>query len=424
MESFSDLTDDPSIAAELRGLYKTVDDVDLLVGLLVQGTADPVPPLMKYMLYEHLLPLVYSPSVCGKAGQLTEYLTPDDLRYVYETDSPLRTMLQQHGLVGEGEGRDTVLCTMEELAISNIADYAGMNELWGVVLDDEYHGGYYAMVVVGSSLLLFTATGMYWLRDRLHRYAERHGIELQEKGKGLLFLYLLTAMVYTLQVPVYTVVALYLLFSCRFDLAITTYFLALMYLSAAHLFLYVIDIFARLLSGRMNRMLVTHHLVWAAVLFAAGYFRDIFAFRIAVVLDYFSTFEFGLFFLLFYSKLHARSLSPCAIILGRTAVAIFVLTRFLQFALLAYYFSATFSRMSTYGYQTVWFTLLVLVLTLMVAQTYTVYEYSKWKVLWGSPPDNDVETESAPYGCKTKESDGSPAHTLSSPNSKALDCPV
>eukprot|EP00755_Sulcionema_specki_P011359 Sspe_Gene.7610::Locus_2578_Transcript_1_1_Confidence_1.000_Length_1868::g.7610::m.7610 len=419
MASFSELTDDDNVVRKLERLYRSIDDLDLHVGLNIQRVTSVsiVPELMLYMVAEHAFSYLYSVDVCRYPERLTDtYLTKKGKEYVYSSESALNSLFARHfDLKGFDNTLFTYeesmsphvceLCTADDLAIDNLLDYVGMNELWDVVVHiDEFHGGYFSFVVTGAGYVLIIATAMSWVYYKLRTYMEDSDLSVKERDVPLLMYYLLTCAMYALQLPLYTVVALYLLFSCRFDETSVSYILPLQFLVSTHAYLYVTDIYVRHTSGNTNKMLVVHHVVWSAVLFSAAYFRDIFSLKVAVILDYFSLYEFGLFFLLFFSKLHSRNLTRSVVYFGRFAVGLFAVTRVLQFALLGYFFAESYSRMRTYDHVGVWVFQLLASTLLFVAQTYTLHEYSKWKPLWRSTKN----IMQLPYGLKAQMGGDSP----------------
>jgi len=131
-----------------------------------------------------------------------------------------------------------------------------------------------------------------------------------------------------------------------------------------------------------NRLLVLHHMAWFMLVGITFWTKSIFSSKLTVILDLFSTYEFGLFVLLFWSKLNDRRLLSVHKVLGQIGVGIFILSRFLQFALLAYFFAGSYEKMKSGSHLGLYFFELGLVTFLFCAQTYTVFFYLRWRSLW------------------------------------------
>ena len=118
-----------------------------------------------------------------------------------------------------------------------------------------------------------------------------------------------------------------------------------------HGLLYVVEGCVRAVL-RTNWLLLVHHTLWTVLIVIATDGEGVFAIKLDLMLDWMVCFEAPLFFTLILARLHAPVRLVQATLLG--GLAVYVLSRLMQTAMLAYYFSETYGRMQRAGQQQVY----------------------------------------------------------------------
>ena len=381
--SFDQLSKDPSIIAALQSLYASIDDVDLYVGLNIEQLGVGVlPHLIFFMVAEHAFfyllnfPLYRRPDLISSG-----FLTSEGLAYF--KNSTARGLISQHLQVPSRDKNlfttsmesllPAELCDMYHTELHNIFDFVGQDFLWDYFIgSDRFHQLFLT--------LLFMMAGFVVVYSGPMKLAHHHPV-FKHKTASLITFNAMSFAVYAIQAPVYTYLAVIFLFSCRFDQVADSSFIPIGILYTAHGVMYLVEAVIRSLVS-YNRLLVLHHVAWFMLVGVTFWTKSIFSSKLTVILDLFSTYEFGLFVLLFWSKVYDRRLLTVHKVLGQIGVWIFTVSRFLQFVLLVYFFVGSYEKMKSGSHLGLYFFELGLVAFLFCAQTYTVFFYLRWRSLW------------------------------------------
>eukprot|EP00122_Pirum_gemmata_P010824 Pgem_evm1s10018 len=410
LESFENLGVTEEVAASLNNLYESVDDLDLHVGMLlgqgalsdrratISGEQSPVDPVRRSIIIHEIASNVHSLS-CYKDTSLytEEFLTKRGLELVDESTFVLVDLLGRHGIsVQDNTPFSRVTRQINavappaesELRFENLLDYCGFDDLWDFALNfDEFYLFFIATMSAFLTMILAYTVGTYTFEAFLYR---------ERKDAKVMTHYLITGIVYTLQVPYYSYAAYKWFFSSRFEEVSREVFFGISYMTMTHAGIYLVDVALRK-KTELKWFLLLHHTIWFATLFIALAAKDVFTLKIGIIFDYFSLFEFGLFFLLFWSKYKNRVLTYRAKILARLGLVLFFATRVVQTVFLFYLVIGSGARMVKYN--RIFFLVFgVFVVGLVsLVQLYTVYLYALWKNLWTNGDDVPKTNE------KTKE---------------------
>ena len=177
------------------------------------------------------------------------------------------------------------------------------------------------------------------------------------------------AVVYSIQVLPYTVLACHLTFGSDF--------IAVFRDNSRWLFAFVsMQAVMLLMEGtiravlRRNMLLVTHHLVWYGTLLIALVHHSILAIKVGLWLQVFQACEFGLYPTLLAYRLGAPTWLFKAI--GYFGLSVFIITRVAQAVLLIALYAGSWHREAAMGDLATYWITLVAVLVVFVIQFYTI----------------------------------------------------
>eukprot|EP00122_Pirum_gemmata_P010228 Pgem_evm1s9451 len=199
----------------------------------------------------------------------------------------------------------------------------------------------------------------------------------------LLTQYSVTGIVYVLQLIPYTIIFFYLMFTDRFDLVATWAVNFVIAFILTHAVMFSIDVAVRV-DTKTNKVLIIHHLLWFVGLSLPLLTKDVFGMKLGLIADYFTVFEFGLFYLLFSSKNQNRKLKQYQIYFGRGSVIVFILTRLVQIIMMVYLMVKSYYKMNTFNRQYLFWVLSCIMFLVNLSQFYCVYQFLQWDNIWNS----------------------------------------
>lgn len=394
--SFADLTKESNLSAKLQELYTSIDNLDLFTGLFMQQPEPAMGKTLLFMVAAHAFSFLHY-AICLVDLSHISINTWGKPLYdlVMESDQPFLTLMLNRF---RHDDRDNTLFSHKqelktpvgmpglfEFSFSNLCDFVGLNMMWDPIMKAEsWQQAFLISLATGSAVMLSTAFLFRGALPRLKSFlaAASSGTNLQEDDMDLVALNFLLGILYALIMPLYSVAAFLFLFSDRFDLAAPAVWPYVMVSVCLHISLYVADITIRSRLRKLNWMLVAHHAVYCMAVFVSLYYKDIFSAKISLLLDYMTVFEFGLFFLIAFSKLNQRVLPLAWVYFGRFAVGVFALSRVVQTVLMILIFEGSYTRMRHYNLLGIYFFQVGIFAFFTFAQGHSLWEYSKWKSLW------------------------------------------
>lgn len=401
--TFDDLGHNKYTRKVFREVYSSVHDIEAYVGTLLEASFlmdnhGPNRPLVRMsMILSNVIPNFVRTS-CYKDKYLysEEFLSKRGLEMIAGPTDALVSILEHHVELQDGtpftryneELTYQPEYSLTDTSSENFSDFVGLNELWWHALrnDDEYQYMYGAVVVAAMGYVLLYSWGKSFIRKYIKRVAEHSRRPFDDGADDDVVLashYFVVAFVLLAQSPVYTVIMIFVYFSQRPDLAMEKFWFAGFLMAATHMVLYVADIAAR---TAVRWVLWAHHTIWLLFFLLPPVFRDIFALKVGLVLDYFVVFEAGLYWALFWSKVSRRQFSPRARTVGRWGVHIYGLSRLLQCIALGFLFARGYSRMAREaGRAALYWVVFALALCAQASQLQVLKEFWGWKSLFGIP---------------------------------------
>ena len=403
IHSFEDLRHDDATKAILKELYSSVEEIDAYVGIqseasfLADNHDDSRPLVRTSLILSNVIPNFIATS-CYKDTALytAEFLTEEGLDMINSPPDALVHILQSHVDLEDNTPftrfKDERVYkpeqSLSDLRLQNLGDFVGLNELWHHSLRNlpEFQWSFLAVVLAGMIYVALASIVSPLLRRCAIAGYFGHEAVPRKLEDRLTVHYAITFLVLALQIPVYTALMVFMMFTERQDLAIEKLWFATILNASLHFVLYIADIAVRQMP---QWYLVAHHLLWFTFFLLPLALQDIFAMRVGLVLDYFTVFEAGLYWLLFWSKVKSRELSSRCRSFGRWSVYMFAGTRALQLIALVYLFTAGFSRMSRYGHLGLYVALLLLTVAVLVSQTQVLFYFKSWNDLWNCDGQKD-----------------------------------
>ena len=402
LNSFEDLTFDKESAQAFAELYKSIDDVELVVGATVRP-GSPISKEILAMLSATVLSGLYSDNhFCSidKSYFTKDYLGDSLYSLSMEKDHVFASIL--HILFGFNSTMDTTPSTythetaiftdmpsLWQVSFYNLNDYTGLNMLWeSIVPDATFYGSFLSALVTAFAIIgTFGWIGRQFMIRAHNGWKEQSG-QTQDSNIAVIHEYdvilfnIVTAIIYGVQMPGYCLGVGLLLFTSRFDIMAKEIWPYCITSLCVHMIMYVADVVIRFKHQKFNNYVFFHHLAYIATVVIAFWQKDIFSLKFVTLMDASLTCECGLYALMAYSKLHHRQLTWTWRQIGRWSVVFFIATRVIQTVLLFILFIQGYSRMIKYELGGLYAFDCIMATLITFVQCYTVHEYSKWKTLW------------------------------------------
>eukprot|EP00475_Leptophrys_vorax_P011875 TRINITY_DN18344_c0_g2_i1.p1 TRINITY_DN18344_c0_g2~~TRINITY_DN18344_c0_g2_i1.p1 ORF type:complete len:325 (+),score=71.72 TRINITY_DN18344_c0_g2_i1:328-1302(+) len=273
-----------------------------------------------------------------------------------------------------------------EVLLVNMYDFVGLDDLWSITFGNwnEFQNSFVIMLITMVGIGIFGySTAAKWIHWKIRnmKIVDEAGKTHSSNELYLLSYYLIFGILLLLELVPHTVTTVLFLFSSRFDIIAVKYWNWNTIVPSLHGAFYLIELEIRS-NQSFSKMLILHHSIWFTIISLGMASTNIFVLKLALLLNYFVVWEFGLFLLMFYSKLVFRKMSAIGILFGRAAVIIYGVSRIPQLLFLVAFFAGAYSRMKQSNALGEYWSCVLLSVVLFLCQWYTLDLYLKWKTLW------------------------------------------
>jgi hypothetical protein len=358
MRSFDDFNTSPEVSAALAALYPTVDDVDFVVGIMVEQIyeegASAFSEAMTQMVGAFALSAILNfVHVRDPALSSVERLSQAGVDYL--RNASLRALLSKHAGLEEQlpcgtpllvpEAPSASLCPSDFIdkptgwAFHNIFDFVTIDEVADSFFTDDYFGNVF-MVQLACFLIIFA---LFFTVNTLFVVFQRgfRKLEVFERYRRVFGVSNIIVLVTGL-VP-YTYYILRSLFGPDLLETIQDDYIWIFGFFLLHGCIYVIEVCSRLIFFNTGWMLLFHHTLWVVLILVAAATRSVFMVKVDLILDGFVNYEVGLFVATFLRR------TGISLVWRKRSIvwgcALFAVTRVLQLLVLFYLFIGSATRM-------------------------------------------------------------------------------
>jgi hypothetical protein len=387
LKSLEDLNAGPQATKALKELYKSIDDVDLFVGAMVEQRYSLDNTFLSEMLAasisSHAFSTLLNQDIVKDAYLYSEeFLTQEGLNHIATTS--LSGLLERHFNVTDLPCGTPFITTnvsacpfiekQTKWRFQNIQGFVGLD----FALDDFFEDGFFHAIFTATLfcfLIVFVTFFVVHNMLQKRQAFKYRDMDLHEKFR-LVYSVSNIANLTVTAIP-YTYLALMFLFGPDVADFAERHSVPLLTFILLHGIYYTIEVCARLLYTDHGWLLLFHHTMWFIMLIIPSMAQSIYFFKLSVLLDVMVTYEVGLFVAILLRR-HSSDLE----LRVRSYVwggFLFLGTRIIQLVVLISYFAETFPRMNNSAKNRLLYALGVIFSSfLVVLQFYTMTIYHRF----------------------------------------------